>query len=323
MGKRVSIATYAARYVERFDLALVPLDGKRPIGEAWNTDENLIRTVEAARRYWTRHPTRGIGACLEPSGLVSLDVDYPEGARQVLGAEGLDLDALIATTPTVVGRAPRLEFKAPTVLLSRKSVVWPPREPSEKPVTVLEFRAGRVQDVLPPSVHPDLMQPYRWETLPSEGFPPLPDALLALWQDFEAFKHRARNLCPCAGYEPEPATPAPRSPRPLTGPSVIAEFNAAHDAAAILESHGYVRAGRKRWKSPYGHGMAGVTLLPDGQHVFCHHQSDPLGDEHAHDAFDLYTLFEHGGDIRAAVRAAAELLGMNDEKRESTRGRNG
>ena len=314
----MSTAQWAARYIERFNAALVPLDGKRPLGEAWNADENLIRTAEAARGYWTRHPHRNMGACLEPSGFVSIDADYLDGARQVLAAEGVELDALMRETPTIIGRAPRLEFKAPKVVLGRKSVVWPARAEGEKPITVLEFRAGRVQDVLPPSMHPDTGLPYRWLTPPVDGFPPLPDSLLHLWLDFDAFKHRARNLC--AWAQPEPGSQKTSGThagvfRPHTGPSVIAEFNAAHDAVAILESHGYTRAGKRRWKSPHGHGIAGVVQLPSGR-IYCHHSSDPLGDEHAHDAFDLYAQFEHGGDQRAAVRAAAELLGLN--RREAT-----
>ncbi len=311
----MSAAAWAERYVERFNLALVPLDGKRPIGEAWNADENLIRTAHDAREYWTRHPRLNIGVCLEPSGLVSLDADDLDGARQVVAAEGLDLDALIASTPTVIGRAPRLEFRAPAAPLGRKSIVWPARAAGEKPVTVFELRAGRVQDVLPPSMHPDTGQPYRWLTPPRNGFPPLPDALLALWLGFDAFKHRARNLCPWADPEPEPAKRPPRPSSPLTGPSVIAAFNDAHDAIAILEAHGYERVGRRRWKSPHGHGVAGVVQLPDGR-IFCHHASDTaLADGKGHDAFDLYALLEHGGDTRAAVRAAAEMLGLNNRER--------
>lgn len=305
----MSIAAWAVRYIERFNLALVPLDGKRPLDEAWNSDANLIRTVQGARDYWTRHLQRNIGACLEPSGLVSLDADHPDGARLVLAAEGIHLDGLIPETPTIVGRAERLEFQAPSVLLGRKSVVWPAKAEGEKPVTVLEFRAGRCQDVLPPSLHPDTGKPYRWLTPPTNGFPPLPEALLRLWQNFDAFKHRARNLCPWAESEPEKVAQSAPVSRPRTGPSVIAEFNAAHDPAAILETRGYVRAGKRRWKSPNGHGIAGVVLLPDGK-VYCHHCSDPLGDEKPHDAFDLFALFEHGGDQRAAVRAAATLLGI-------------
>jgi putative DNA primase/helicase len=323
----MSTADWAARYVEHLGLALAPLHGKAPYCEGWNLDAKLIRTPAAARAHWTQHPHDNIGACLEPSGLVSIDADHPDGARQVLAAEGIDLDALIATTPTIIGRAPRLEFRAPETesgeiphfRLSRKSVVWPPRAEGEKPITVLEFRAGRVQDVLPPSIHPDTHQPYCWLTPPTGAeFPQLTDALLHLWQDFDAFKHRARNLCPWADPEPERVRPSPLQrlgvTRPHNGPSVIAEFNAACDATTILASHGYVQAGKRRWKSPHGHGIAGVVVLPSGK-VYCHHASDPLGDERAHDAFDLYAMFEHRGDVRAAVRAAAELLRMTQGRR--------
>ncbi len=303
---------YSLRYIERFNFALTALHGKAPYRDGWNLDENLIRTPAAAWEHWTQHPGDNMGACLESSGLVSLDADYLEGARQVLAAEGIDLEALIRETPTIIGRTPRLEFEKPDVALGRKSVVWPPKAAGEKPCTVIEFRAGRVQDVLPPSFHPDTHQPYRWVTAPTNGFPPLPDPVLQLWQDFDNFKRRARNLCPWADPEPDPAKPSanlPKVSRPHTGPSVISEFNAAHDPATLLETHGYERAGKRRWKSPYGHGIAGVVLLPSGK-VFCHHSSDPLGDERAHDAFDLYALLEHGGDQRAAVREAARLLGM-------------
>jgi putative DNA primase/helicase len=313
----VNAAAWASRYVERLELALTPLRGKAPIREGWNLDENLLRTPGAAREYFSRNPHDNMGACLEASGLVSVDADDPEGARLVLTAEGIDLDALMASTPTIIGRAPRLEFKAPNATLGRKSVVWPPRNAGEKPVTVVELRAGRVQDVLPPSIHPDTKQPYRWITPPRDGFPALPESLLTLWQNFDAFKHSARNLCPWAEAEPEPSMPAPRRLQPPTGPSVIAAFNEAHDTAAILEAHGYTRTGKRRWKSPNGHGVAGVVVLPSGK-VFCHHVSDGLGDGHAHDAFDLYAHLEHGGDTRAAVKQAAALLGL---ERKTAHGR--
>lgn len=299
--------------MERFGVALTPLRGKVPIREGWNLDANLIRTPSAAREYFRRNPNDNLGACLEPSGLVSLDADHPEGTRLILADQGIDLDALIAVSPTIVGRAPRLEFKAPSEALGRKSITWPARAAGEKPVTVLELRAGRVQDVLPPSIHPDTKQPYRWITPPRDGFPPLPESLMKLWQDFDALKHRARNLCPWAEPEPEPTPQAPRVPRQHTGPSVITAFNDAHDVVAILESHGYRRAGKRRWKSPNGHNLAGVFLMRGGDKIICYHKSDMLlhgGDEQPRDAFDLFRLFDHGGDYRAAVKAAAQVLGL-------------
>jgi putative DNA primase/helicase len=312
----VSAAAWAERYIERFGFSLVPLKGKLPYRKCWQTDPKLISTVVRARIEWRFDPNGGIGVCLEPSKLVSLDADQPEHTRTVLRAEGLDLDALIAATPTILGRAPRLEFRAPAVALKRKVIKWPhPQDPTGKrQMTILELRAGRVQDVLPPTIHPGTGQPYRWLNSPRNGFPSLPDGLLRLWLDFDAFKHRARNLCPWAPPEPEPPPPrqlSQMSQRQRTGPSVIQAFNDAHDIASILEAHGYTRDG-KRFKSPHAKAEsgAGVVLLDSG-HVFCHHEDDQLGDGKAHDAFDLFVHFDHGGDQRAAVRAAAKLLGMS------------
>jgi len=82
----MSTATWAECYIDRFEFKLVPLRGKIPIGEAWNSDENLIGTVDAVRATWTRDPQLNLGVCLEPSCLVSLDADNPEAARLVLNS---------------------------------------------------------------------------------------------------------------------------------------------------------------------------------------------------------------------------------------------
>jgi putative DNA primase/helicase len=311
MRMTATTADHAARLIQRFEMKLVPLTGKTPNGGfGWNTDANLIGTVEAARTHWSENPDHNVGVCLEPSGLVSLDADNEEETRRALAPEGIDLDALIARTPTILGRAPRLEFSAPAgIKLTRKSFVLPPKESGGKPITVVELRGGRLQDVFPPSIHPDTGRPYTWLNPPRDGFPPLPDSLLNLWQNFDAFKRRARKLCTWADPEPEPTPPRPRPFRARTR-SVISEFNDAHSAEAILEAAGYQREGKRRFKSPDGHGVAGVVVLPNGK-VFSHHQSDRLCGDHAHDAFDVFRILQHRGDYRAAVRAAAEALGMD------------
>jgi putative DNA primase/helicase len=109
----------------------------------------------------------------------------------------------------------------------------------------------------------------------------------------------ALALCPWA----PPPKPVPARP------SVIAEFNAAHDIVAIIEAHGYERRGEKRFAAPGSSHAAGIVLLDSGK-LFCHHAGDPLSDEHALDAFDCYRKLQHNGDYRAAVRAAAQVLGM-------------
>ncbi len=94
---------------------------------------------------------------------------------------------------------------------------------------------------------------------------------------------------------------------------VIEAFNNAHDVGLILEQHGYKAQGRRRWLWPGSTtGLAGVRLLPDAvpQRVYSSHGGDPLNDGHAHDAFDLWRILQHGGDMTAAVKDAARICGM-------------
>lgn len=95
--------------------------------------------------------------------------------------------------------------------------------------------------------------------------------------------------------------------------SVIEAFNDTNDVGLILERHGYQQRGRRRWIwSGSTSGLPGVRLLPDStpERVYSSHSGDPLNDGHAHDAFDLWRILRHGGDVSAAVKDAAQMLGM-------------
>lgn len=93
---------------------------------------------------------------------------------------------------------------------------------------------------------------------------------------------------------------------------VIEKFNAHHDVGKILEQHGYLSKGRGRWLHPDSTtGDPGVRLLPESTAVYSSHGNCALNDGHAHDAFDVYRLLEHGGDLTSAVREVARMLGLN------------
>lgn len=96
--------------------------------------------------------------------------------------------------------------------------------------------------------------------------------------------------------------------------SVIQVFNDANDIGLILQQHGYEQRGRRRWIwSESTTGLPGVRLLPDdgkGERIYSNHGGDPLNDGHAHDAFDCWRILKHGGDMSAAVREAARLMGL-------------
>jgi putative DNA primase/helicase len=263
--------------------------------------------------HWTRNPHQGIAALLEPSNLVSIDVDNETLARDVLQHFGIDLGRLRESAPTIIGRHYRLLYRTPAESLKHRSLAWPRKDDPRSSSVLFEFRAGNISDTLPPTIHPGTGQPYRWENPPRHGFPPLPARILELWQDWPAFSRRALALCPWWTPPPDRPSPARAQSRELRGESVIDVFNQSHDAAAILEAHGYQRRG-KRFASPGTNHAAGIVIMESGR-IFCHQVGDVLSSEHAHDAFDLYRILQHGGDYRAAVKEAAALLGLDRRER--------
>lgn len=238
-------ADWARRYIETFDLALVPIEPgeKGPKGAGWNKPGGYFTDASKAEAFWTANPNHNLGVVLGPSRVCSLDVDDVGLTRQVLQQTlGLDVDALADTYPTSVGNPERFRvmFRVPEgVELSRHALVWPNKndpdgaiykglmaqvkaamddgdatreaafrmaaEPFKK-VTVFELRGGLVQDVLPPSVHPGTREPYKWRTPPvADGLPELPADLLAIWQDWDEFKSEGEAVCP---WKPKRVAPA-------------------------------------------------------------------------------------------------------------------
>lgn len=352
-------ADWARRYIETFGLALVPIEPgeKGPKGNGWNKTGGYFTAAADAEAFWTKRPSHNLGVVLGPSRVCSLDVDEVQCTRQILSELlGMDLDALADAYPTSVGNPARFRimFRVPDGIdLSWHPLTWPSQadpdgsihkalmvqikaardagdagreaalkmaaEPFKK-IPVFELRAGLVQDVLPPSIHPGTGLPYTWRTAPSaEGLPELPPQLLAIWQGWDEFKPKAEAVCP---WRPK-AAPAPRAapqkPRPHLGrsgrdlPEVIALFNQAHDIATLIEAYGYERRGDK-WLCPQSSsGLAGVSIIDDK--LFSHHSSDPLANGHKNDAFDVFCILVHGGDQRAATKAAAQILGIDAKSR--------
>lgn len=295
----------------RFSLCAIPPGSKRPLLEDW---PNNPRPAS----HWAATPTDGMGAIMGLSGLVSLDLDALPESRALFAELGIDLDELIADAWIVRGNPARLraEFRAPAGLaLALHKLSWPPRDPSKpkdhpdgKKITVFELRAGPVQDVLPPTIHPDTRRPYEWVRGPRDGpMGELPAVLLELWRNWDAWKLALEAMCPWAPKADEPKT-APRGPG--SGLSVIAAFNQAHDVRALLEAHGYKQRGKRFLAPDSSSKLPGVVALGSGR-VYSHHGSDPLATGHALDAFEVFNLLDHGGDARAAVKEAARLLGMD------------
>jgi putative DNA primase/helicase len=352
-------ADWARRYIETFNLALVPIEPgeKGPKGNGWNKPGGYFIVAADAESFWKKRPSHNLGVVLGPSGVCSLDVDEAQCTRQILSELlGIDLDALADAYPTSVGNPARFRimFRVPDgVDLSWHPLTWPSQadpdgsihkalmaqvraardagdtdreaalkvaaEPFKK-IPVFELRAGLVQDVLPPSIHPGTGLPYTWRTPPSaEGLPELPPQLLAIWQGWDEFKPKAEAICPWLPKASQAPKSEPVRPRPAAGrsgrdlPEVIALFNQAHDIATLIEAHGYERRGDK-WLCPQSSsGLAGVSII--NEKLFSHHSSDPLANGHKNDAFDVFCILVHNGDQKAATKAAARILGIAAKSR--------
>ncbi|MFA7167667.1 MAG: DUF3987 domain-containing protein [Sphaerochaetaceae bacterium] len=308
----MSIYTDAREYVRDLGWALVPIppNTKGPNQPGWNAPENLITTEEACS-FWESHPTWNMGAQLQESGIVVLDIDNVEYTKLLFSAFGLDYDTVLAGAPRIKGKDghDKAIFSAPDIELSRKALSWPYKDDPKKQITVIEFRAGPIQDVLPPSMHPDTKRPYEWVHKPYDAIPDLPKKILTIWKEWDRFKPQLRSVCPWAVKDtiPQPQ----RRKTSAGGDSIIKEFNAHNDVESLLRQYGYTRVSENRYLSPFSSsGLAGVIVFPAEQRIFSHHASEPFDTEHSLDAFDLYCQFEHNGNVTAACRALRQDAGI-------------
>lgn len=339
------LAAVEAMTAGGFVLVPVPEGTKGPRLTGWNTDPaQWLTSPAAAREYLGKHPGAGVGLLHSESRTATLDLDH-EGAAAALAAVGLDLGELLRGNPyRVNGRRPdKPVYRVPDGLsLARKALTWPDptgkKGPGGRPaqVTVFELRAGPVQDMMPPSLHPDTGKPYTWAgPVPASraALPELPASLLRLWENWPALEPVMRAACPWAPAGVELA-PAPRDLARLGsaeggGESVVDTFNAARELGEVLGAAGYTGSPRGPWLCPGStSGQAGVRLRPErtprgAEVVMSWHAGDPLGDGLPRDAFSVWALLTHGVDLyrttpeqqRAVVKDAARLLGLPEPER--------
>ncbi|MGI9142773.1 MAG: DUF3987 domain-containing protein [Fluviibacter sp.] len=164
-----------------WSLVPIPAGTKGPRTPGWNLKVNALKSqTDLPAGY-------GIGLAHAYSGTMALDIDEWESTAVALGQHGIDLQALYDANDAVIvdsGRAGhgKLLYQMPfgLALPSKKILI--------NSVTAYELRCATangltVQDVMPPSIHPDTLQPYRWA---GKGhwtrLPTIPQPLLDLWQ---------------------------------------------------------------------------------------------------------------------------------------------
>jgi hypothetical protein len=166
--------TQFAEYIQHgWKICAIPPGTKGPRTTGWSEQKNAITNPEGLV---------GAGLLHAYSGTCSLDLDRMDEAAAYLVQHGIVLADLLADPAAVQiksGRSNRgkLIYALATPLPSISLCGSP---------AAFELRCGTskstsVQDVLPPSIHPDTGKPYEWVG-DWRNLPPIPDALLALWK---------------------------------------------------------------------------------------------------------------------------------------------
>ncbi len=133
-------------------LCSIPPKTKGPTDAGWNSPAMVLdshaRIVAAAQQ----RPNNGFGLVHAPSGTMAFDVDSMEHTATALEELGIDLAAVIAGAPQIIGRPGRGKaiYRLPEgKTLQTHKLVWPAK-PGEKPITVFELRARTLDEALPP-----------------------------------------------------------------------------------------------------------------------------------------------------------------------------
>jgi hypothetical protein len=185
-------------------LALVPIPAgqKGPVKVGWNQRERVITDPERADRL-----TGNVGlahAYCAPRPTMALDIDDFDQAEAWLAARGINLRSHLSAPDAVQivsgksGRA-KLLYRLPPEI-SPPATIAVKHFPEVSPRTILEFRCATadgltVQDVLPPSIHPETGEPYHWGGLGHwTSIPILPPEMLAVWMQEAARQNRRGGL---------------------------------------------------------------------------------------------------------------------------------
>lgn len=159
--------------------ALVPIPAgkKGPVTARWNTREMCVQDPEVAEFI-----DGNVGLAHAYSGTCAIDVDDLAKSTAWLSERHIELQELLDAPGAV-----RIESRPGRAkLLYRLAKPLPSlRLPCGLELRCAASSGLTVQDVLPPSIHPDTGKPYTWRFGPGghwSQLPPIPPQLLSLWQ---------------------------------------------------------------------------------------------------------------------------------------------
>lgn len=302
------------------ECSVIPVGPDKRPWIAWKPYQEK-RADAAQLQKWASNPkTTGFALVCGPisGGVEVLDFDEPDFYPAWLAAAP-DWAADLPSQKTG-GGGWQVAYRRPLPPGNTK-LAWVPREANADGEVIAAGREVAIETrgtggyvLIPHSLHPsgNLYQPAHgtWAALPGLT----EDQAAQLWD-------AARGLCqaPLSRQELTRLQAAHETRRKVTsapadGESVVDAYNAKYDIHEALKVAGYTPFTRTRYTRPGADASpGGVHLLEDQRGRLCsfHHSSnDILNDGHLHDPFDILVAYQHGGDFKAAVKAAARELGI-------------
>ncbi len=299
-------------------LSVIPIDhkNKKPL-IPWKKYQNK-KPEEAEIKSWfstngdgTKTLAMALVCGVVSGGLLVLDFDvggFYEAWREAAGKLADDLPV-----QRTGGGGYQVFFRCPDPGKNDK-LAWSVNEDEVTGREVaIETRAKGGYVIVPPSRHPS-GGTYEWLKDSPRTIPTISQA------QADALLMAARKLdqAPYSKLEMEQARKATKPQRSVDSGSVsiIDEFNSNNDIEDMLLHNGYVKHG-KRLIRPGGKSLS-VQINCDDNTSYHHSSNDILNNGHRHDPFSVYCHFEHNSDVRAAVKAAAEMLGIKTTQNRSS-----
>lgn len=243
-------------------------------------------------------------------GLTILDFDEPGFYEKWRGKAG-ELAQVLPTQQTGSGEGYQVAFRSNLPIRNDK-LAYATADNEEGRITAIETRGEGGYAVVAPSCCPEAVkrgkkhrQPYK---VLQGDFAEIP----TISEDQTQFLlEAARSLdeMPKNKKQMQAASLPPGGSGDSANTGVIGQFNQKYDLASILERNGYEKRGNRYLAPASTSGLPGVHIFENGR-CYSHHANCPLNDGHSHDAFSVFCILEHGGDIKGAVKAAAEGLGL-------------
>lgn len=162
-------------------LVPIPKGQKGPATKGWNTRASCVTTEDHARRI----NGANVGLAHLFSRTCCIDIDNLAQSSQLLAGHDIDLNMLLNASDSVQISSGRPNRAKLLYRLPDGIDALPTRKFSEGLELRCATKGGKstVQDVLPPSVHPDTGKPYEWAGKGDwRNLPVLPDALLQFWR---------------------------------------------------------------------------------------------------------------------------------------------